>query len=127
MLYKCIWVLALGAAPLAVLLFEVLLNACAMFNHSNVALPQGLDRVLRLVLVTPDMHRVHHSIIRDEHDTNYGFNLSIWDRLFGTYSEQPQRGHQDMTIGLASYQDERPSWLGWCLMLPFKARSKSDA
>lgn len=127
MLYKSAWVLVLGAAPLAVLAFEVLLNACAMFNHSNVALPRGLDRALRLALVTPDMHRIHHSTIRAEHDTNYGFNLSIWDRLFGTYSEEPQHGHQGMTIGLAPYQDVRPSQLGWCLTLPFKPRRKSDA
>ena len=120
MLYKCLWVLALGAAPLAVLAFEVILNACAMFNHSNVALPGSVDRVLRMVLVTPDMHRVHHSTLRDEHDTNYGFNLSIWDRLFGTYCAEPRGGQTGMTIGLSPYQDQRPSRFLWCLLLPFR-------
>lgn len=123
MLYKSLWVLVLGAAPLAVLAFEVLLNACAMFNHANVSLPPALDRSLRLLVVTPDMHRIHHSDIRAEHDSNYGFNLSIWDRLFNTYTGDPRHGHSGMTIGLAPYQDERPSWFWWCLSLPF-ARSR---
>ena len=89
-----------------------------MFNHANIRLPLALDRVLRLVLVTPDMHRVHHSTYRAEHDSNYGFSLSIWDRIFHTYVAQPKDGHEGMTIGL-QWQDERPARLGWSLALPF--------
>ena len=119
MLYKIAWVFALGAPAVAVVLFEVILNGCAMFNHANVNLPRWLDRVLRAVIVTPDMHRVHHSIIQREHDSNYGFNLSIWDRMFGTYTDQPEDGHQGMTIGLKPYQSEQPTRLTWSLLLPF--------
>jgi len=118
MLLKIGLVYLLGPAALGVILFEIILNGTAMFNHSNLALPLGLDRVLRLVLVTPDMHRVHHSVHRHEHDSNYGFSLSIWDRMFRTYAAQPQEGHDGMTIGLR-WQDERPSELGWSLRLPF--------
>ncbi len=120
MLWKIVVVLLLGAPPLAVFLFEVILNACAMFNHANVALPGWADAILRLVVVTPDMHRVHHSVLRREHDSNYGFNLSLWDRLFRTYTAQPKGGHQGMTIGLTSYQSAEPSKLGWSLILPFR-------
>jgi sterol desaturase/sphingolipid hydroxylase (fatty acid hydroxylase superfamily) len=119
MLYKVVWVLLLGPAVVAVVLFEVLLNGCAMFNHANIQLPAWLDRVVRLVIVTPDMHRVHHSVIASEHSTNFGFNLSIWDRLFSTYTAQPQLGHTGMTIGLPDYQSPAPSRLGWSLWLPF--------
>lgn len=119
MLLKIGAVYVLGPAALAVILFEILLNGCAMFNHANIHLPKPLDRVLRLVLVTPDMHRVHHSIHRDEHDTNFGFSLSIWDRLFGFYTPQPRDGHDGMTVGL-QWQDDAPSRLGWSLWLPFK-------
>ena len=119
MLWKIVVVVPLGAPPLAVFLFEVILNACAMFNHANIALPQWLDRVLRLLVVTPDMHRVHHSVIRREHNSNYGFNLSLWDRLFRTYTAQPEGGHQGMTIGLPPYQSEAPTRFGWSLLLPF--------
>ena len=114
MLYKFVVIIALGAPALGVFIFEVVLNGTAMFNHSNVKLPGALDRIVRAVLVTPDMHRVHHSIIRREHDTNYGFSLSIWDRLFRTYTDQPSLGHDGMTIGLAEYQTEkaRPARLG---------------
>lgn len=122
MLWKIVCVLALGAAPEAVIVFEIVLNACAMFNHANVALPDGVDRVLRSLIVTPDMHRVHHSVIRREHDSNYGFNLSVWDRLFGTYTAAPEKGHQGMTIGLEPYQSEAPTRLGWSLLLPFRRR-----
>ena len=100
-------------------LFEVILNACAMFNHANIALPSWLDRALRKLIVTPDMHRVHHSVRFREHDSNYGFNLSIWDRLFRTYTAQPEAGHEGMTIGLAPYQTEGLSRFGWSLILPF--------
>jgi len=118
MLWKIWWAYVLGVAAIAVVLFEILLNGTAMFNHSNWKLPLGLDAVLRRVLVTPDMHRVHHSIHREEHDSNYGFSLSIWDRMMGTYRAQPKEGHDDMTIGL-QWQDDRPSQLGWALKLPF--------
>lgn len=111
----------LGPAALAIILFEIMLNGTAMFNHSNLALPHWLDRGLRLVLVTPDMHRVHHSVHRAEHDSNYGFALSVWDRLFRTYIAEPKDGHIKMKIGL-QWQDQRPSKLGWSLWLPFQKR-----
>jgi sterol desaturase/sphingolipid hydroxylase (fatty acid hydroxylase superfamily) len=109
----------LGPSALAVLVFELLLSGTALFNHSNLALPGWQDRVLRLVLVTPDMHRVHHSIHREEHDSNYGFCLSVWDRLFRTHVPEPKAGHDAMTVGL-EWQDERPARLGWVLGLPFR-------
>ena len=111
----------LGPAAMAVVLFEIILNGTAMFNHSNLRLPDRVDRMLRLVLVTPDMHRVHHSVHRAEHDSNYGFSLSIWDRLLGTYVAQPAQGHDDMTVGLR-WQDDRPARLGWSLALPFRRK-----
>jgi sterol desaturase/sphingolipid hydroxylase (fatty acid hydroxylase superfamily) len=119
MLWKIAVVIPLGASPFAVFLFEVILNASAMFNHANIALPAWLDRILRLFIVTPDMHRVHHSVRYSEHDRNYGFNLSLWDRLFGTYLAQPRGGHQGMMIGLPPYQNEAPTQLSWSLLLPF--------
>ena len=119
MLWKIAVVIPLGAAPFAVFLFEVILNACAMFNHANIALAPWLDRALCLFIVTPDMHRVHHSVLYSEHDRNYGFNLSLWDRLFGTYLAQPKAGHQGMTLGLPDYQSEAPTRFGWSLLLPF--------
>ncbi len=123
MLWKIVCVVALGAAPEAVILFEIILNGLAMFNHANVALPERVDRVLRMFVVTPDMHRVHHSVLRYEHDSNYGFNLSVWDRLFRTYTPQPEMGHDGMTIGLTPYQSEDPMRLSWSLLLPFRDRS----
>jgi sterol desaturase/sphingolipid hydroxylase (fatty acid hydroxylase superfamily) len=121
MLYKVVWVLALGAPVAAVIIFEVILNAFAIFNHANVALPGRLDRALRVVIVTPDMHRVHHSVLAREHHNNFGFNLSVWDRVFGTYTAQPRDGHDGMTIGLPQFQSEAPARLAWSLSLPFKA------
>lgn len=119
MLLKIGAVYLLGASALAVILFEIILNGSAMFNHANMNLPQWLDRKIRLLMVTPDMHRVHHSVHREEHDSNYGFSLSIWDRMFGTYVAQPKDGHDDMAIGL-HWQDEKPSRLDWNLLLPFR-------
>jgi sterol desaturase/sphingolipid hydroxylase (fatty acid hydroxylase superfamily) len=117
-------VVLLGAPALAVLLFEVLLNATSVFNHGNVRLPAWLDRVLRLVLVTPDMHRVHHSVLSRETNSNFGFNLPWWDFLFGTYRAQPAAGHEGMTVGLEQVRDERKAtWLHWLLLLPFLART----
>ncbi len=110
----------LGASPVAVLAFEVLLNATAMFNHSNVRLPLGLDAVLRLLVVTPDMHRVHHSAIPRECNSNFGFNLPWWDRLFGTYIAQPELGHEGMTIGLDMFREERDERLDQMLIQPFR-------
>ncbi|NNE78941.1 MAG: sterol desaturase family protein [Silicimonas sp.] len=119
MLLKIGLVYLIGPPALGILLFEVILNGTAMFNHANMRLPKRLDTILRQVLVTPDMHRVHHSDQRHEHDSNYGFALSTWDRMFGTYIPQPEKGHEDMTIGLA-WQDDRPARLGWSLLLPFR-------
>lgn len=111
----------LGAPAVGIILFEILLNGTAMFNHANIRLPLWLDRIVRLVLVTPDMHRVHHSVHRHEHDSNYGFALSIWDRLFGTYIDQPSAGHKEMKLGL-EWQDTSPNKLGWALWLPFRRK-----
>ena len=116
--FKIGLVYLLGPAAWTVVVFEILLNGSAMFNHANIALPQKLDRVIRSVLVTPDMHRIHHSVHRSEHDSNYGFALSWWDHLFGTYTQDPQDGHQQMKIGL-QWQDLRPTRLIWSLALPF--------
>jgi sterol desaturase/sphingolipid hydroxylase (fatty acid hydroxylase superfamily) len=112
-------VILIGAPAWAVVSFEVLLNATSMFNHSNVNLPEGVDRVLRKVIVTPDMHRVHHSVIIAETDSNYGFNFSWWDRLFSTYRAQPAAGHTAMVIGLANYRDPKYLTLPWMLATPF--------
>ncbi len=120
-IWKVLWVLALGAPVVAVVLFEVILNAGAMFSHANITLPQKVDLALRTLIVTPDMHRVHHSVLRHEHDSNFGFNLSVWDRLFRTYRAQPEKGHENMTIGLSPYQSVEPSRLMWSLKLPFAA------
>jgi sterol desaturase/sphingolipid hydroxylase (fatty acid hydroxylase superfamily) len=112
-------VAVLGASALAVVIFEVLLNATSMFNHANVRLPAGLDRLLRLFVVTPDMHRVHHSVIVRETNSNFGFNLPWWDYLFGTYRAQPEAGHEGMVIGLSQFRDERVDRLHWMMALPF--------
>jgi len=119
MLYKCAVILLLGPITIAVIVFEVLLNASAMFNHANVRLPKKIDSLLRLLIVTPDSHRVHHSEVPNETDSNYGFFLSIWDRIFRTYTPQPQAGHEAMVIGLSEYQHEKPASFWWCLKLPF--------
>ena len=118
MLYKMALVVVLGAPVLAVIIFEIILNGCAMFNHSNVKLPLGFDRVLRRFIVTPDMHRVHHSTIVAETNSNYGFSLSLWDRIFSSYTAQPSKGHDGMVIGLEEYQDAGPASLTWSLLLP---------
>lgn len=122
MLYKMLVVLVLGPHVLGVLIFEIVLNGSAMFNHANLRLPLWLDKIIRLLFVTPDMHRVHHSVIRRETDSNYGFNLSVWDRIFGSYIDQPAKGHDAMTIGLAEYQTDKPSHLLWSLFLPFNKK-----
>jgi len=119
MLIKLGVVLLLGPSAVAVLIFEVLLNATAMFNHGNVRIALPLDRVVRWFVVTPDMHRVHHSVVVRETNSNFGFNLPWWDRLFGTYTAQPAAGHDDMTIGLEQYQEQRRQTLPWMLVQPF--------
>ena len=119
MVIKLAVVIALGASALAVLLFEVLLNATSMFNHSNVRMLQGLDGVLRWFVVTPDMHRVHHSILVRETNSNFGFNLPWWDRLFGTYRAQPAAGHEAMTIGIEQFRAPRELGLDRMLLQPF--------
>jgi sterol desaturase/sphingolipid hydroxylase (fatty acid hydroxylase superfamily) len=117
---KLAMVLVLGPPAVAVLIFEVLLNATAMFNHSNVRLPLVVDRVLRLVMVTPDMHRVHHSILPEETNSNFGFNLPWWDKLLGTYKAQPAAGHDAMTIGIEQFRTPRDQWLDRMLVQPTK-------
>ena len=119
MILKITIIVALGPPVAAVLSFEIILNGMAMFNHGNIKLPLSVDRLLRLFAVTPDMHRVHHSVIIRETNSNFGFNLSIWDRLFETYIAQPSKGHKDMIIGLSQIMDHRRLTLPWLLTLPF--------
>ncbi len=109
----------IGPPALAVLIFEILLNGTSMFNHGNVHLPKILDRTVRLLMVTPDMHRVHHSVAIRETNSNFGFNFPWWDRLLGTYRDQPAAGHEGMTIGLSQFRDPRQLTLLWLLALPF--------
>lgn len=116
---KAAAIILLGAPAIAVLIFEVLLNATSMFSHSNIRMPVWLDRALRLFVVTPDMHRVHHSAHSRETNSNFGFNLPWWDYLLGTYRPQPADGHEEMTIGLRQFRDERVDRLHWMLVLPF--------
>jgi sterol desaturase/sphingolipid hydroxylase (fatty acid hydroxylase superfamily) len=123
MLIKFAVIGALGAPAVAVLIFEVLLNGTAMFNHSNVRLPRQIDRVVRWFIVTPDMHRVHHSVVVRETNSNFGFNLPWWDRLFGTYRDQPAAGHEAMTIGIEQIRDPAEQRLDRMLTQPFR---KSD-
>jgi len=124
MLVKWLVILLLGPALLAVLIFEILLNGMAMFNHANARLPLGLDKKLRYLLVTPDMHRVHHSILRPETNSNYGFNLSLWDRFFRTYIDQPEKGHDEMTIGIPEFRNpHQVDQLPGMLALPFVGKS----
>jgi sterol desaturase/sphingolipid hydroxylase (fatty acid hydroxylase superfamily) len=120
MLIKIAVVIALGIPPVAVVAFEVVLNATSMFNHGNVAMPSWLDRILRLIVVTPDMHRVHHSVEPRETDSNFGFNLPWWDRLFGTYRAAPRAGHHGMTIGLPTFRDRAELRLDRMLTQPFR-------
>jgi sterol desaturase/sphingolipid hydroxylase (fatty acid hydroxylase superfamily) len=128
MLIKFATIVVLGPPVVAVVIFEVLLNATAMFNHGNIGLPATLDRVLRWVVVTPDMHRVHHSIEDDETNSNFGFNLPWWDRLFGTYRDQPRAGQLGMTIGIRDHTDPREvARLDGMLLLPFRDDVKDYA
>lgn len=112
-------IVVIGPSALTVILFEIILNATAMFNHGNIRLPLGIDKVLRLLVVTPDMHRVHHSVTIRETNSNFGFSFPWWDRLYGTYRPQPVAGHEGMTIGLAQFRDAKKLTLPWLLALPF--------
>ena len=123
MLIKAAAIAALGAPAVAVLAFEIALSATAMFNHANARLPLGLDRWVRLLVVTPDMHRVHHSAVPVETNSNFGFNLPWWDRLFGTYRAQPAAGHEAMTLGLAVFRDARELRLDKMLTQPFRGEA----
>jgi sterol desaturase/sphingolipid hydroxylase (fatty acid hydroxylase superfamily) len=123
MLVKFAAIMLLGPPVVAVIIFEVILNGMAMFNHGNVSLPAGLDRWVRYILVTPDMHRVHHSVEDHETNSNFGFNLSVWDRLFGTYIDQPRLGHDAMQIGIRGFdKHEDIVNLAGLLKLPFKGK-----
>ena len=116
---KLATVIVIGQPALGVFIFGVLLNGTSMFNHGNIRLPTSIDRVLRFFVVTPDMHRVHHSVILRETNSNFGFNLPWWDRLLGTYRDQPAAGHEGMTIGLGQFRDAKRLTLPWMLALPF--------
>ena len=119
MLYKAALVLLLGAPPAAVIAFEVILNATSLFNHSNIRLPAALDRLLRQVLITPDLHRIHHSVLEVETNSNFGFSVPFWDRLCGTYRDQPSQSHTTMGLGLKAYREPRSLGLGRLLLNPF--------
>ena len=128
MIIKFAVILLLGPPVVAVIVFEVLLNATAMFNHGNVRLPATLDRYLRVIIVTPDMHRVHHSVEDDETNSNFGFNLPWWDRLFGTYRAQPRAGQEGMTIGITTFRENKwCSWLPGMLAIPFVGKVQDYA
>jgi len=128
MLIKFAAIALLGPPVVAVIVFEVLLNATAMFNHGNVSLPTGFERYVRYLLVTPDMHRVHHSVEDDESNSNFGFNLSCWDRLFGTYRATPRGGQRGMTLGIRAYRAPRDVCrLPGMLALPFRDQHNGDA
>lgn len=125
-LIKAVAIVLIGAPVFAVIVFEIILNGSAMFNHSNLKLPGLVDRFVRLVLVTPDMHRVHHSILSREHNMNYGFALSLWDRIFGSYRAQPSGSHEAMEIGLPEFRDERESRIDWLVTHPFRSPPKKS-
>lgn len=127
MAYKLLCVILVGPAAMAVFLFEVILNASSMFHHANIRLPEKTDELVRRIIVTPDMHRVHHSVRVAETDSNYSFFLTLWDRLFGTYVAEPKDGHQDMTLGLNEYQTDKPANLGWAMVVPFLPEKRNAA
>jgi sterol desaturase/sphingolipid hydroxylase (fatty acid hydroxylase superfamily) len=120
---KMATVVLLGIDAIAVVIFEVLLNATSMFNHGNIRFPSRIDKLVRLFVVTPEMHRVHHSVLIKEYNSNFGFNLPWWDRLLGTYRGQPEAGHEGMTIGLSQFRDQNSLTLPWLLILPFIPRA----
>lgn len=118
--FKSILILILGCSPVAILIFETILNSTAIFNHGNVFIPKSMDKVIRLFVVTPDMHRIHHSTLNEEMNSNFGFNISIWDRLFSTYTDKPKAGHNVMKIGLNRFREKKDSSLASMLIQPFK-------
>ena len=124
---KLLFVALLGVPVTAVIVFEIILNLASMFNHSNINIPVSIDRILRLFIVTPDMHRVHHSVHRSETDSNYGFNFPWWDRLFGTYQPQPAAGHIRMKIGLNEFRGAPTVFVQWLLIQPFLAAKPKKA
>lgn len=119
MFIKITSIYILGASAIAVIIFEIMLNGMAMFNHANLRIPFRIENILRKFIVTPDLHRIHHSIYIDEHNKNFGFSLSIWDKVFKCYLDQPRDGHKDMKLGL-KWQNDKPTKLGWSLWIPFK-------
>ena len=119
MFIKITAIYILGASAIAVIIFEIILNGMAMFNHANLRIPLRIENILRKFIVTPDLHRIHHSIYIDEHNKNFGFSLSIWDKIFKCYLDQPRDGHKDMKLGL-KWQNDKPTKLGWSLWIPFK-------
>jgi len=119
MFIKITSIYILGASAIAVIIFEIMLNGMAMFNHANLRIPFRIENILRKFIVTPDLHRIHHSIYIDEHNKNFGFSLSIWDKIFKCYLDQPRDGHKDMKLGL-KWQNDKPTKLGWSLWIPLK-------
>lgn len=124
MAIKMTVVVLIGAPAWSVIAFEVILNGASMFNHSNVFIPLHVDGVLRKLIVTPDFHRVHHSVLVHEHNSNFGFNLSVWDRIFGTYLDKPETGHQDMTIGLSNFREASRLTLPYILAIPLSRKRR---
>ncbi|MFK5913501.1 MAG: sterol desaturase family protein [Woeseiaceae bacterium] len=126
-LYKFLVIISIGAPVITVVIFEIALNAASMFTHSNIKIPQSIERLLRLIVVTPNMHRIHHSINENETNSNFGFFISIWDRLFGTYIKEPKEGHENMQIGLEDFREPKWQNLRWLLYLPFVSSIKDYA
>jgi len=125
MLIKFATIMLLGPSVIAVIIFEIMLNATAMFNHGNIYIPRKFDRILRLLIVTPDMHRVHHSVHEPLINSNFGFSLPWWDRMFGTYIAQPLESHEEMTIGLNEFRDPKQvERLPGMLMMPFESKNR---
>jgi sterol desaturase/sphingolipid hydroxylase (fatty acid hydroxylase superfamily) len=122
--YKVLCIYLIGADAMAVITFEIILNGCATFNHSNVKIPETIDKKIRWLLITPDMHRIHHSNIQQETDSNYGFSVSCWDRLCGTYTSQPSQSHQQMALGLKTFTDAKQLGFLSLLAMPFKKLMK---
>ena len=126
-LIKFMTITALGVPVLAVVIFEIILNAASMFSHSNIKIISSIERIVRWFIVTPDMHRIHHSVSENETNSNFGFFISVWDRLFGTYTKEPNAGHKDMEIGLHNFRESKWQDLRWLIYLPFVSKIKDYA
>ena len=124
---KLLIIVSLGVPVLAVVVFEIVLNAASMFTHSNIKITTSIERMIRWLFVTPDMHRIHHSVIENETNSNFGFFISVWDRLFGTYLQQPEKGHEQMEIGLRNFREPKWQDLRWLIYLPFVSNIKDYA